>query len=164
MCLILRCLIRANCFFFSFTQVNICKIIQLMQICSLPAVASHQVEAWTYDDFCFPPLFFLFFFFPNAASKARVIKAVWAREREGGRGRQRKNEWKLPNEQKNAQTGLSTQTKAVHHKFDPSFFSSEQNFCQTDSTSQLTLSFPVVISISDPQARVHNVAALSWPK
>ncbi len=79
------------------------------------------------------------FFFPSAASKARVIKAVWAREREGGRGREKK-EWKLPNEQKNAQTGLSTQTKAMHHKSDPSFFSSEQNFCQTDSTSQLTLS------------------------
>lgn len=162
--LILRYLIRANCFlFFSFTQVNICKNIQLMQICSLPAVASHQVEAWTYDDFCFPPLFFSFFF-PSAASKARVIKAVWAREREGSRGREKKNEWKLPNEQKNAQTGLSTQTKAVHHKFAPSFFSSEQNFCQTDSTSQLTLSLPVVNSISDPQAQVHNIAAPSWPK
>lgn len=111
-----------------------------------------------------PPSFFSSFFFPSAASKARVIKAVWAREREGGRGRERKNEWKLPNEQKNAQTGLSTQTKAMHHKFAPSFFSSEQNFCQTDSTSQLTLSLPVAISISDPQARVHNIAALSWPK
>lgn len=161
--LIWRCLIRANCFF-SFTQVDICTNIQLMQIRSLPAVVSHQVKAWTFDDFCFPPLFFPLFF-PERRFKGQSDQSSLS-ERKGGRQRQRKQKrMKTPKRTEECANRAVYTNKSSAPQIWSFFFLFRAKFLSDRLNISIdALSLPVAISISDPQARVHNIAALSWPE
>lgn len=139
MCLILRCLIRTHCFFSPSPGWTYAKIFRLCRFAVCQQLHRTKLRLELTMTSASLSIFFLFF------SRAPLQRPVWSKQSEREKGREaeagkEKNERKLPNEQKNAQTGLSTQTKAAHHKFSHSLFSSEQNFCQTDSTSQLTQS------------------------
>lgn len=107
-CLILRRLIRTNSYFLLHLSEHMQKYSgyadsQFASSCIAPSWSLNL--RWL----LLPSQFFSLFFFPSAASKASVIKAVWAREREGGRGRERKNVW-------NSQTNRRMRKQGCLHK------------------------------------------------
>lgn len=162
MCLILRCLIRAHCFFLLHLGEHMQKYsgyvdLQFASSCIAPSWGLNL--RWL----LLPSQFFLFFF-PSAASKASVIKAVWAREREGGRGK-RKKRMKTPKwTEECANRAVYTNKSNIPQILSFSFLFRAKVLSDRLNISIDAISLSFSFSISDPQARVHNIAALSWPK